>query len=98
MEAQDKIKIANILVPILADFAKGAEAPGRSGADKRAEVLELTGALYRGAVRVGVLEGVKELRGIEWEAIEPFADLLLTQVVKLFHALGAFVRKVVARD
>ena len=93
MTTDDGLKLASTLAPFVTRFMQEVEKAGVPGADKRSAVLELTGTVYEGARRLGALDGVKEVRGIEWGVLAPLIGILIDGIAKLFNAVGVWIRK-----
>ena len=87
MDASDKLKLIGSLAPVVQGFMQTAERSGAPGPEKRQAVLELTEAVYLGAQRTGALDGVKELRGVDWSLIAPLVAILIDGLVGLFNRL-----------
>ena len=93
MDTNDKLKLVGALAPIVQGFMQTAERSGAPGAEKRQAVLELTEAVYVGAQRTGALDGVKELRGVDWSLIAPLVGILVDGLVTLFNRLRIWVAR-----
>lgn len=90
-DTTDTLRMVGALAPIVRDLMTTAEKSSAPGADKRREVLELTASIYEGARRTGALDGVKELRGVDWSLIAPLVGLLIDGLARLFNALGIWI-------
>lgn len=93
----DGLKLAATLAPFVTRFMQEAERAAVPGADKKAAVLELTGTVYEGARRLGALDGVKEVRGIDWVVLMPLISILIDAIAKLFNTIGVWVKRSVAK-
>lgn len=93
MKTEDGLVIAAALAPFVTRFMQEAEKSALPGADKKAAVMELTGTVYEGARRLGALDGIKEIRGVEWAVLAPFIGIVVDGIAKLFNALGLWLRK-----
>lgn len=93
MDVKQGLELAGALAPILTHFIREAEKTNATGAEKKAAVLDLTQAVYLGAQRTGVLDGVKELRGVDWSLLVPFVSLLIDAAVALYNRLKVFVSR-----
>lgn len=93
MTTDDGLKLASTLAPFVTRFMQEVEKAGVPGADKKAAVLELTGTVYEGARRLGALDGVKEVRGIEWSVLAPLIGILIDGIARLFNAVGVWFKK-----
>ncbi|HZR80375.1 MAG TPA: hypothetical protein VFD92_04685 [Candidatus Binatia bacterium] len=93
MEATDAIKVAAALAPIVSQFVKEVEHTDASSEEKKAAVMGLTETVYRGAQALGTLDGVKELRGVDFSTLAPLFAILVDGVVALFKAVRIFVSK-----
>lgn len=83
----DLLRFGNELRPYVERFMDEAEASGMPGADKREQVLRLTGTVYEGARRLGKLDGVKELDGVDWALLEPFIGVIVDGIVTFYNAI-----------
>lgn len=93
MTTDDGLKLAATLAPFVTRFMQEVERSGAPGADKKAAVMELTGTVYEGARRLGALDGVKEVRGVEWSVLAPLVGILVDGIAKLFNALGIWISR-----
>lgn len=96
MTTDDGLKLATTLAPFVTRFMQEVEKAGVPGADKKAAVMELTGTVYEGARRLGALDGVKEVRGVEWAVLSPLISILVDGIAKLFNALGIWISRKVS--
>lgn len=93
METTDILKGVAALQPIITRLMHDVDAADVPGDQKKAQVLELAGSIYEGARRLGVLEGTKELRAVDWSLLAPVLGLLIDGLVSLFKAVGLWVSK-----
>ena len=82
------------LAPFVSRFSRDLEGSPATGEQKRKAVLDLVGTVYEGARRLGVLDGVKEIRGVAWVQLEPLAGILVDATVAAYKATGVFVSRV----
>lgn len=80
------------LSPFIRVFVRDVETSGASSEQKRVAVLQLVGTVYEGARRLGILDGVKELRHVPWTQVEPLAGVVVDGVVAMYKAVGVFPR------
>lgn len=90
-DTTETLRVVGAMAPIVRDFMSTAEKSGATGEQKRQAVLELTESVYRGAQRTGALDGVKELRGVDWSLLAPLVGLLIDGLARLFNALGIWI-------
>jgi hypothetical protein len=87
------LRIGNELRPYVERFMDEAEKSGLPGTSKKENVLNLVGTVYEGARRLGVLDGVKEVRGVEWAALAPFIGWIIDGLVAFYNAIGRWRSK-----
>jgi len=93
VDVKQGLELAGAMTPILTHFIREAERTTATGEEKKAAVLDLGQAVYLGAQRTGVLDGVKELRGVDWALVAPFISLLIDAAVALFNRLRVFAKR-----
>jgi len=93
METADVLKAVGAMQPIVERLVVDLERADVPGPVKRAQALDLAGAIYEGARRTGALDGVKEVRGLDWSLIAPLIGLLIDGLVAAYKALGLFLSK-----
>ncbi len=93
-DTNSSLRLIGVMAPMITHAMQTVEPSSASGAEKREAVLELAGSIYEGLSRMGKLDGVKELKGVEWAALAPFVGLFVDGMVALFKRVGLwFSRK-----
>lgn len=87
----EALRVVGAMAPIIRDFMSTAERSNATGEEKRQAVLDLTEAVYRGAQRTGTLDGVKELRGLDWALLAPVIAVLVDGLVALLNRLRIWI-------
>ena len=98
MDSSEAIRVAGAISPLVRDLMHAAEGSDAAGHEKHEAVLELVRSVYVGAQRTGQLKGVKELKGLEWAAVAPMADILIEGLAVLFHKLRIWLHRPVGGD
>jgi hypothetical protein len=80
------------LTPFIRTFVRDVETSSASSEQKRVAVLQMVGTVYEGARRLGILDGVKELKSVPWSQVEPLAAVVVDGVVAMYKAVGVFPR------
>jgi hypothetical protein len=93
METTDVLKAVAAMQPIVERLVVDLERADVPGPVKRQQALDLAGAIYEGARRTGALDGVKEVRGLDWSLVAPLIGLLVDGLVTAYKALGLFLSK-----
>ena len=93
MDLADALTIGAALQPYVKEFMNDVERSDLPGAAKRQKVLDLTGTVYEGARRLGKLDGVKELNGVDWSLLAPLIGTVVDGLVQLWNELGLWLSK-----